>query len=568
MRLSQYWFATQKETPAEAEVISHQLLLRAGMIRQSALGIYTWLPLGLRVLKKVENIVREEMNRAGALEVYMPSVQPAELWQKSGRWQAYGAELCRLKDRHERDYCLGPTHEEVITDIVGRDLVSYKQLPVNLYQIQNKFRDEIRPRFGLMRGREFLMKDAYSFHLTQESLQEGYDAMYHAYCRIFERLGLNYLAVEADNGSIGGTGSHEFHVIADTGEDAIVYAVDGSYAANLEKAQSALPADATRPTASETLRQIQTPNAKTIAALVEQHGLPIEKTLKTLMVKGTETEVVALIIRGEDELNEIKAEHLPEVFAPLTMVEEEQIKVLCGAGFGSLGPIGLKEKGIPVIVDERAALVADFAVGANIDGVHYLGANWERDVVIDKTADLRNVKAGDLAPNGKALLDIKRGIEVGHVFQLGTKYSESMGLRVTLEDGSLFAPLMGCYGIGVSRIVAASIEQNHDQNGIIFPENIAPFQVILCPINYFKSEQVKAQTDALYQQLSALGVEVLLDDRDRRAGFMFADADLIGIPHRVVLSDKTLADGEVEYKARRAESAERLSIDALLARFA
>ncbi|MDO4436289.1 MAG: proline--tRNA ligase [Cardiobacteriaceae bacterium] len=567
MRLSHYWFATQKETPAEAEVISHQLLLRAGMIRQSALGVYTWLPLGLRVLKKVENIVREEMNRAGALEVYMPSVQPAELWQESGRWKDYGAELLRFKDRHERDYCLGPTHEEVITDMVRRDLVSYKQLPINLYQIQNKFRDEIRPRFGLMRGREFLMKDAYSFHINKESLQEGYDAMYQAYCRIFERLGLNYLAVEADNGSIGGTGSHEFHVLAKTGEDAIVYATDYSYAANLEKAQSALPTEP-RPAPQMALQKIATPHAKTIQALVEQHGLPIEKTLKTLMAKGAEKPIVALIIRGDDELNAIKAEHLPEVFAPLTMVDEAEVKALCGAGFGSLGPVGLAEKGIPVIVDHIAALASDFSVGANEDGFHYIGVNWERDVAITQTADLRNVKAGDLAPNGKALLDIQRGIEVGHIFQLGTKYSAAMNLKVTMDDGSSLTPLMGCYGIGVSRIVAAAIEQNYDENGIIWSENIAPFRLILCPINYFKSEAVKQATDALYQELSALGVEVLLDDRDRRAGFMFADADLIGIPHRIVLSDKTLADGEVEYKARRDAQAVRLPLADIVTKFA
>lgn len=558
MRLSQFWLPTLKQTPADAEVISHQLLLRAGMVRQISLGLYSWLPLGLRVLKKVENVVREEMNRAGAIEVLMPSVQPAELWQESGRWNDYGAELLRFLDRHEREYCLGPTHEELITDLVRRDLSSYKQLPVNLYQIQYKFRDERRPRFGLMRSREFLMKDAYSFHLTQESLQEGYDAMFNAYCRIFDRLGLNYRPVLADNGSIGGTGSHEFHVLAQTGEDAIVFADDGSYAANIEKAEAARPTTE-RPAATKSLEKIHTPNCKTIAALVEQFNLPIEKTLKTLFVKGVEHELVAVILRGDHELNEIKAENHELIAKPLQMADENVVKAKIGAGFGSLGVVNLAAE-IPVVVDFEASIVSDFAVGANEEDFHFFGVNWERDAKFTHVADLRNIVAGDLAPNGQGRLQIARGIEVGHVFQLGAKYSEAMNLKIPLEDGSLFAPLMGCYGIGVSRIVAAAIEQNHDENGIIWTKELAPFQVAIAPINANKSEAVAAAAEKLYQELTAAGFEVVLDDRNKRPGFMFADLDLIGIPQRIVISDKTLAEGEVEYKLRTAKDSERVKL--------
>ena len=562
MRLSQFWLTTQKETPADAEVVSHQLMLRAGMIRQAALGIYSWLPLGLRVLRKVEQIIREEMNRAGSLEILMPSAQPAELWQESGRWQAYGPELQRFIDRHEREYCLGPTHEEVVTDLMRRDLASYKQLPLNVYQIQTKFRDEIRPRFGVMRGREFLMKDAYSFHLDEASLQETYQTMFDAYCRIFERLGLDYRPVLADNGSIGGTGSHEFHVLAATGEDAIVFSSNGDYAANIEKAEAQRPAQ-TRPAPSAAMEKRETPHCKTIAALVEDYGVPIERTIKTLMVAGAEGGVVALIIRGDHELNEIKAEHLPEVAAPLRMAEEAEIRAAMGAGAGSLGPIGVK---VPMIVDYDAAVIADFVAGANEDGYHYFNINWERDVPLPKVADLRNVVEGDMAPDGSGTLAIRRGIEVGHIFQLGKKYSEAMGLKVQLEDGGSATPLMGCYGIGVTRVVAAAIEQNHDERGIIWPQAIAPFTVAILPLNAAKSPEVQRAAETLYEQLRQTGVDVVLDDRGKRPGVMFADMDLIGIPERIVISDKTLANGEVEYKHRRSESAEMVPLGTIFTR--
>ena len=562
MRLSQFWLTTQKETPADAEVVSHQLMLRAGMIRQAALGIYSWLPLGLRVLRKVEQIIREEMNRAGSLEILMPSAQPAELWQESGRWQAYGPELQRFIDRHEREYCLGPTHEEVVTDLMRRDLSSYKQLPLNVYQIQTKFRDEIRPRFGVMRGREFLMKDAYSFHLDEASLQDTYQTMFDAYCRIFERLGLDYRPVLADNGSIGGTGSHEFHVLAATGEDAIVFSTNGNYAANIEKAEAQRPAQI-RPAPSAAMEKRETPHCKTIAALVEDYGVPIERTIKTLMVAGAEGGVVALIIRGDHELNAIKAEHLPEVAAPLRMAEEAEIRAALGAGAGSLGPVGAN---VPMIVDYDAAVIADFAAGANEDGYHYFNINWERDVPLPKVADLRNVVEGDMAPDGSGTLAIRRGIEVGHIFQLGKKYSEAMGLKIQLEDGGSATPLMGCYGIGVTRVVAAAIEQNHDERGIIWPQAIAPFTVAILPLNAAKSPEVQRAAETLYEQLLQAGVDVVLDDRGKRPGVMFADMDLIGIPERIVISDKTLANSEVEYKHRRCESAEMVPLDAIFAR--
>ena len=562
MRLSQFWLTTQKETPADAEVISHQLMLRAGMIRQAALGIYSWLPLGLRVLRKVEQIIREEMNRAGSLEILMPSAQPAELWQESGRWQAYGPELQRFIDRHEREYCLGPTHEEVVTDLMRRDLSSYKQLPLNVYQIQTKFRDEIRPRFGVMRGREFLMKDAYSFHLDEASLQDTYQTMFDAYCRIFERLGLDYRPVLADNGSIGGTGSHEFHVLAATGEDAIVFSTNGNYAANIEKAEAQRPAQI-RPAPSAAMEKRETPHCKTIAALVEDYGVPIERTIKTLMVAGAEGGVVALIIRGDHELNAIKAEHLPEVAAPLRMAEEAEIRAALGAGAGSLGPV---EANVPMVVDYDAAVIADFAAGANEDGYHYFNINWERDVPLPKVADLRNVVEGDMAPDGSGTLAIRRGIEVGHIFQLGKKYSEAMGLKIQLEDGGSATPLMGCYGIGVTRVVAAAIEQNHDERGIIWQQAIAPFTVAILPLNAAKSPEVQRAAETLYEQLLQAGVDVVLDDRGKRPGVMFADMDLIGIPERIVISDKTLANSEVEYKHRRCESAEMVPLDAIFAR--
>ncbi|KAF1071464.1 MAG: Proline--tRNA ligase [Pseudomonas citronellolis] len=561
MRTSQYLLSTLKETPADAVVISHQLLLRAGMIRKLASGLYTWLPMGLRVLRKAETIVREEMNAAGALEVLMPAVQPAELWQESGRWQQYGPELLRLKDRHERDFCVGPTHEEVITDLARNELSSYKQLPINFYQIQTKFRDEIRPRFGLMRGREFIMKDAYSFHLNQDSLQQTYDGMYAAYCKVFTRLGLDFRPVQADNGSIGGSGSHEFHVLANSGEDDIVFSDSSDYAANIEKAE-ALPRETSRAAASEELRLIDTPATKTIADLVEKFGLPIEKTIKTLVVHAAEEgKLIALVIRGDHELNEIKAGNHPLVASPLQMASEAQIKAAIGAAPGSLGPLNLP---LPCIIDRSVAFMSDFAIGANLDDKHYFGVNWERDLPQPETADLRNVVAGDPSPDGKGTLVIRRGIEVGHIFQLGTKYSEAMKLNVLSEQGKPVTLIMGCYGIGVSRVVAAAIEQNNDERGILWPEALAPFQLAIVPLKY-ETESVRAATDKLYAELTAAGYEVLLDDRDKKTspGVKFADMELIGIPHRIVVSDRGLTEGTLEYKGRRDGESQNIALDQL-----
>ncbi|MEO1855420.1 MULTISPECIES: proline--tRNA ligase [Chromohalobacter] len=564
MRASQLLISTLKETPADADIVSHQLMLRAGMIRRLSSGLYTWLPLGLRTLRKVENIVREEMNRAGAQEVLMPSIQPAELWQESGRWDQYGNLLLRIRDRHERDFCYGPTHEEVITDLVRNEIRSYKQLPSNFYQIQTKFRDETRPRFGVMRAREFIMKDAYSFDIDQAGLQRSYDAMYDAYMRIFTRLGLDFRAVEADNGDIGGSGSHEFQVLADSGEDAVIFSTGSDYAANIEKAE-ALPAPLgetpERPAPQEELRLVDTPNARTIATLVEQHGLPIEKTIKTLMVHGTEGGLVALLVRGDHELNEVKAENLPEVAAPLTMASEEEIRAAVGAGPGSLGPVNLD---MPLIIDRSVALMSDFGAGANIDGQHYFGINWERDVALPKVADLRNVVEGDPSPDGKGTLSIARGIEVGHVFQLGTKYSTAMNATVLDDNGQAVPLLMGCYGIGVTRVVAAAIEQNHDAGGIIWPDAIAPFEIALVPMNAHKSERVREYADTLYQQLSDAGFDVLIDDRDLRPGVKFADQELIGIPHRVVIGDRGLDNDELEYKGRRDSDVTMVPTEGLL----
>ncbi|HHH2243747.1 TPA: proline--tRNA ligase [Yersinia enterocolitica] len=551
MRTSQYLLSTLKETPADAEVISHQLMLRAGMIRKLASGLYTWLPTGVRVLKKVENIVREEMNNAGAIEVSMPVVQPADLWQESGRWEQYGPELLRFVDRGERPFVLGPTHEEVITDLIRGEINSYKQLPLNFFQIQTKFRDEVRPRFGVMRAREFLMKDAYSFHTTQESLQETYDAMYAAYSKIFERMDLNFRAVLADTGSIGGSASHEFQVLADSGEDDIVFSTASDYAANIEFAEALAPS-APRAVATEDLRIIDTPNAKTIAELVEQFNLPIEKTVKTLMVHAHEEsghKLVALLVRGDHELNEIKAEKLPQVAKPLTFATEEEIRAITGAGPGSLGPVNLP---LPVVVDRSVAVMSDFGAGANIDGKHYFGINWERDLPLPQVADLRNVVEGDISPDGKGTLQIKRGIEVGHIFQLGTKYSEAMKATVQGEDGRNQVMTMGCYGIGVSRVVAAAIEQNHDERGIIWPDAIAPFQVAILPMNMHKSFRVQALAEELYATLRSHGIDVILDDRKERPGVMFADMELIGVPHNIVIGDRNLDSEEVEYKNRRA----------------
>lgn len=564
MRASQLLIPTLKETPADADIVSHQLMLRAGMIRRLSSGLYTWLPLGLRTLRKVENIVREEMNRAGAQEVLMPAIQPAELWQESGRWDQYGNLLLRIRDRHERDFCYGPTHEEVITDLVRNEIRSYKQVPTNFYQIQTKFRDETRPRFGVMRAREFIMKDAYSFDIDQAGLQRSYDAMYDAYMRIFTRLGLDFRAVEADNGDIGGTGSHEFQVLADSGEDAVVFSTSSDYAANMEKAE-ALPAPLgetpERATPQEELRLVDTPNARTIATLVEQHGLPIEKTIKTLMVHAAEGGLIALLVRGDHELNEVKAENLPEVAAPLTMASEAEIRQAVGAGPGSLGPVNLE---MPLVIDRSVALMSDFGAGANIDGQHYFGINWERDVALPKVADLRNVVEGDPSPDGKGTLAIARGIEVGHVFQLGTKYSTAMNATVLDDNGQAVPLLMGCYGIGVTRVVAAAIEQSHDAGGIIWPNAIAPFEVTLVPMNAHKSERVREYAETLYQQLSDAGVDVLIDDRDLRPGVKFADQELTGIPHRVVIGERGLDNGELEYKGRRDSEITMVPTDTML----
>ncbi|MER3168701.1 proline--tRNA ligase [Salmonella enterica subsp. enterica serovar Chester] len=550
MRTSQYLLSTLKETPADAEVISHQLMLRAGMIRKLASGLYTWLPTGLRVLKKVENIVREEMNNAGAIEVSMPVVQPADLWQESGRWEQYGPELLRFVDRGERPFVLGPTHEEVITDLVRNELSSYKQLPLNFFQIQTKFRDEVRPRFGVMRSREFLMKDAYSFHTSQESLQETYDAMYAAYSRIFSRMGLDFRAVQADTGSIGGNASHEFQVLAQSGEDDIVFSDVSDYAANIELAEAIAP-QTPRAAATQEMTLVDTPNAKTIAELVEQFNLPIEKTVKTLLVKAvkdSKSPLVALLVRGDHELNEVKAEKLPQVASPLTFATEEEIRAVINAGPGSLGPVNMP---IPVIIDRTVAAMSDFVAGANIDGKHYFGINWDRDVATPVVADIRNVVAGDPSPDGQGTLLIKRGIEVGHIFQLGTKYSEALKASVQGEDGRNQILTMGCYGIGVTRVVAAAIEQNFDERGIVWPDAIAPFQVAILPMNMHKSFRVQELAEKLYSELRAQGIEVLMDDRKERPGVMFADMELIGIPHTIVIGDRNLDNDDIEYKYRR-----------------
>ena len=565
MRTSQFLLSTLKETPSDAVVISHKMMLRAGMIRRLASGLYTWLPMGLRVLRKAETIVREEMDRAGALEVLMPAIQPAELWQESGRWEQYGPELLRVKDRHQREFCVGPTHEEVITDLARNELNSYKQLPITFYQVQTKFRDEIRPRFGLMRGREFIMKDAYSFHPDQASLQETYDRMHAAYCAVFNRMGLNFRPVQADTGSIGGTGSHEFHVLAESGEDDIAFSDTSDYAANIEKAE-ALPRETSRPAAQQEMKRVDTPDAKTIQELVEQFNLPITQTVKTLVAHGAEEgTLVALLVRGDHELNEIKAANHELVASPLAFASEAEIRDAFGAGPGSLGPVGLS---IPVIADRSVALMADFAAGANQDGQHLFGINWERDLPEAIVADLRNVVEGDPSPDGQGTLVIKRGIEVGHIFQLGTKYSEAMKCEVLGDSGKPITLTMGCYGIGVSRVVAAAIEQNNDEKGIIWPEALAPFQVVLIPMKYDSNEAVREATDKLYNDLQAAGFDVLLDDRDKKTspGVKFADMELIGIPHRIVINERGLEAGTVEYKHRRDEKGTDLSHADVLAR--
>ena len=556
MRVSQFPLFTLKETPSDAEIVSHQLMLRAGMIRKVAAGIYDWLPLGLRVLRKVEQVVREEMDAAGGLELLLPAVQPAELWQESGRWDQFGPELLRFRDRHEREFCLGPTHEEVITDLVRREIKSYRQLPLTFYQIQTKFRDEIRPRFGVMRAREFVMKDAYSFHLEEASLARTYERMHRAYSRIFERLGLRFRAVQAATGAIGGSTSHEFHVLADSGEDAIAFSDQSDYAANVELAPALPPGP--RPAPQEEMEEVATPGRHSIEEVAEFLGVDVSRCLKTLVVAGAEEgSLVALVLRGDHELNELKAEGLEGVGRPLRFASAEEIRQVVGCGPGSIGPVGL---GIPVWVDHAAAAVADFVCGANRDGYHLRGVNWGRDLPEPECTDLRNVVEGDPSPDGRGRLHIARGIEVGHIFQLGTKYSEAMGAEVLDEDGRSRPVTMGCYGIGVSRVVAAAIEQNHDDRGIVWPRALAPFQVAVLPMNLHKSERVRAAAERLYEDLRRAGFEVLLDDRGVRAGVMFADMELIGIPHRIVVGERGLERDEFEYKARRGGEAEGVPV--------
>ena len=562
MYLSKFPVNTLKETPADAEIISHRLMLRAGLIRRLASGLYTWLPLGLRVLHKIEHIIRSEMNQSGAIEVLMPSVQPAELWQESGRWEEYGPELLRLHDRHEREFCYGPTHEEIITDLARKELTSYKQLPVNYYQIQTKFRDEVRPRFGVMRAREFLMKDAYSFHLDQASLQQTYDVMYQTYSNIFTRLGLKFRAVLADSGAIGGSSSHEFHVLAESGEDAIAFSSESNYAANLEKAETLVP-ETSRPSAGAAMQQVDTPDQHSIEDVSAFLGIDATQCIKTLLVDGAEEgSVVALVLRGDHELNEVKAAHLAEVASPLTFANDEQIRQAAGCSAGSLGPVGLD---IRVIADHAALQLADFVCGANVDGKHLTGVSWERDCPVPQTADIRNVVDGDLSPDGKGILSIVRGIEVGHIFQLGQKYSNAMEARVLDENGKSVIMTMGCYGIGVTRLVAAAIEQNHDVNGIIWPETIAPFSVAIAPINFQNSTRVRETAIDIHDALTADGIEVLLYDQKARLGAMLADLDLMGIPHRIVIGERGLADDTIEYKARASEQGQDVAVDDVVA---
>ena len=562
MKASQFYISTLKEAPAEAELASHKLMLRTGMIRRLASGLYTWMPMGLRVLRKVEHIVREEMNRAGSIELLMPVVQPAELWQESGRWAFYGKELLRITDRHEREFCMGPTCEEVITDIVRSEIRSYKQLPLNFYHIQTKFRDEVRPRFGVMRAREFVMKDAYSFHTSFESLQQTYRDMFDAYCRVFDRLGLDYRPVAADTGSIGGTGSHEFQVLAESGEDVIAYSDTSDYAANVELAAT-LPLSGERRSAGQALSKVHTPNVRSIEDLVAFLNIPVEQTLKSLVVEGEEEgTVVLLLVRGDHHLNEIKAEKLAGVKVPLTMASVAAIEAAFnGAHGGSLGPVGFKGK---VYADFATAKSADWVIGANEDDHHYTGFNFGRDAAEPEFADLREVIAGDPSPCGTGSLKLARGIEVGHVFQLRTKYSEAMQATVLDQNGKNVVLEMGCYGIGITRVIAAAIEQNNDERGIIWTEAMAPFTVVIVPMNYKKSADVKAAADNLYAQLQQAGIDVLLDDRDERSGVLLHDSELIGIPHRIVIGDRGLKEGKVEYQARRDTEATELAVDAVV----
>lgn len=560
MKTSQILISTLREAPADAEIASHQLMLRAGMVRQLASGIYTWLPLGLRVLRKVESIVRDEMDRAGAQEIMMSAVQPAELWQESGRWEHYGPELLRINDRHDREFCFGPTHEEIITDLVRREIRSYKQLPANFYQIQTKFRDEVRPRFGIMRAREFLMKDAYSFHLNDESLQETYEKMYQTYSNIFTRVGLNFRAVIADSGNIGGNKSHEFHVLADSGEDLIAFSDKGDYAANMEQAVALKPEQAAAE-ATQTMNTVETPEQHSIEEVSQFLNIDSKQCLKTLIVKSDDEGLAALVLRGDHELNAIKAEKLDGIMSPLTFADNKEIESVIGCGVGSIGPVGLS---IPVYVDHSAANISDFVCGANSDGKHLTGVNWQRDLALPETVDIRNVCVGDMAADGSGKLEFARGIEVGHIFQLGTKYSDSMKATCLDEQGKATTLTMGCYGIGVSRVIAAAIEQNNDEKGIIWPTSIAPFQLALVPINMHKSVRLREAVMAFYTQLQDAGIDVILDDRRERPGVMFADMELIGIPHRFVFSEKGLDAGEIEYKARTDKDNQNIAIETAL----
>lgn len=561
MRTSRFPLSTLRETPSDAEIVSHQLMLKAGMVRRLSSGLYTWMPIGLRVLRNIEAIIRDEMNKSSSVELLMPTVQPVELWKESGRWEQYGAELLRINDRHSREYCYGPTHEEIITDYARKDLTSYKQLPISYYQIQTKFRDEVRPRFGVMRSREFLMKDAYSFHLTQECLQKTYDVMHHTYSSIFNRLGLKFRAVDADTGSIGGSASHEFHVLADSGEDAIVFSDESDFAANVEKAEAVAPTTE-RPAPEAGMRTVETPDVKTIEEVTSFLNVEAKQVIKTLFILGEneakEDEIIALLVRGDHELNEIKVEKIKGISSPLTFASDDQIVETVGCRAGSLGPLGLK---IRVIADHSVSIMSDFVCGANKNDKHLINANWVRDISEPEYMDIRNVVDGDPSPDDNGTLSIVRGIEVGHIFQLGNKYSASMKATVLNENGKDQVMTMGCYGIGVSRVVAASIEQNYDDNGIIWPDAIAPFKLAIVPINYHKSEQVKTVTDKLYNDLVQRGFNVLLDDRNMRPGAMFADLELVGIPHRIVVSERGLGNDELEYKSRTGASAEAIAFN-------
>ena len=559
MKFSNFNLTTLKEAPSNTEIVSHKLMLRAGLIRRLASGLFTWMPIGLRVLRKVEKIVRQEMEQAGALELLMPAVQPSELWQESGRWEKYGSLLLKMNDRHGRDFCFGPTHEEVITEIARKELRSYKQLPVNYFQIQTKFRDEIRPRFGVMRSREFLMKDAYSFDIDEAGLKKSYSKMHRAYTEIFNRLGLKFRVVDADSGEIGGSRSQEFHVLAESGEDAIAYCDQDDYASNIETALT-FPEIIDKKEPSLMMEKIETLGIKTISALCESLGIKASQTIKTLIVEG-ETGLIALCLRGDHELNALKAQKIPDVASPLCMASSEDIDKLLDTCSGFVGPLGLK---IPVYFDHGTANMSDFVMGANEENMHYIGVNFERDISIPKTVDIRNVVDGDPTPGGKGVLSIARGIEVGHIFQLGTQYSKLMSATVQNEDGNTQEIVMGCYGIGISRIVGAAIEQNHDDAGIIWPEQLAPFDVIISPINMYRSEQIKSEAENLYIKLIQKGIDVLFDDRDIRPGVMFADAELIGIPHRLVVSNRSLETGKIEYRHRRESQSKNLEFEQIL----